>query len=281
MKKRILGVVLAIFTIFAVACGNKQAETTATTAPAETASALKEVTVAASPVPHAEILYQVVEPMKALGYDLQVKEFSDYVIPNTAVEEGNIMANYFQHIPYLDDFNKERGTHIVQVGSPIHFEPCAIYAGKKATLELENGDKIAVPNDVTNEARALLLLESAGIIKLREGAGLNATKLDIAENPKNVEIVELEAAQVPRSLQDVAIACMNGNYAMEAGYKVTDALFVESKDSEAAKTYGNIFCVKDGNQGEAWALDLYNCLKDQSVKDYIAKTYNQSVIAID
>ena len=282
MKKRVLGIILAIFTIFAVACGNKQAATTATTAPAETTSALKEVTVAASPVPHAEILYQVVDDMKALGYDLKVQEFSDYVLPNTAVNEGSIMANYFQHKPYLDDFNKERGTNIVTVSDgKIHYEPFGIYKGTKDVLVLSKGDKIAVPNDVTNEARALLLLESAGVIKLKEGVGLTATKLDIIDNPNNVEIVELESAQIPRALQDVALACMNGNYAMEAGYKVSDALFVEAQDSEAAQTYANILCVKAGNEGEGWALDLFNCLKSQKVKDYIAKTYDKSVIAIN
>lgn len=282
MKKRILGLLLVLSTLFVVACGNKQAATTATTAPAEAGNALKEVTVAASPVPHAEILYQVVDDMKALGYDLKVQEFSDYVMPNTAVDEGSIMANYFQHKPYLDDFNKERGTKIVTVrDGKIHYEPFGIYKGTKDVLVMSDGDKIAVPNDVTNEARALLLLESAGIIKLKEGVGLTATKLDIVENPSNVEIVELESAQIPRALKDVALACMNGNYAMEAGFKVSDALFVEAQDSAAAQTYANILCVKEGNEGEAWALDLFNCLKNQKVKDFINKTYDKSVIAID
>lgn len=282
MKKKILGLLLVLSTLFVVACGNKQAATTATNAPAETANALKEVTVAASPVPHAEILYQVVDDMKELGYDLKVQEFSDYVMPNTAVDEGSIMANYFQHKPYLDDFNKERGTKIVTVrDGKIHYEPFGIYKGSKDVLVLSDGDKIAVPNDVTNEARALLLLEAAGIIKLKEGVGLTATKLDIVENPNNVEIVELESAQIPRALKDVAVACMNGNYAMEAGFKVSDALFVEAQDSAAAQTYANILCVKEGNEGEAWALDLFNCLKSQKVKDFINKTYDKSVIAID
>lgn len=281
MKKRVLGIVLVLSTIFAVACGNQQAATTAPES-ADSASNLKVITVAASPVPHAEILYQVVDDMKALGYDLKVQEFSDYVLPNTAVNEGSIMANYFQHRPYLDDFNKERGTNIVTVrDGKIHYEPFGIYKGSKDVLVLSDGDKIAVPNDVTNEARALLLLESAGVIKLKDGVGLTATKLDIVENPYNVEIVELESAQIPRALKDVAVACMNGNYAMEAGYKVSDALFVEAQDSEAAQTYANILCVKAGNEGEAWALDLFNCLKSQKVKDFISKTYDKSVIAID
>ena len=282
MKKRILPVVLSLLTFFAVACGgNKEVKPAENTASAE--KELKVVTVAASPTPHAEILYQIVDDMKVLGYDLRVKEFSDYVQPNTAVEEGSMMANYFQHTPYLDDFNKERGTHIVTIrDGKIHYEPFGIYAGKKKDINaIEKGDKIAVPNDVTNEARALLLLESAGIIKLKEGVGLTATKLDIVENPSEIEIVELESAQIPRAIGDVSYACMNGNYALEANYKVSDALFVEKADSAAAQTYANIICVKSGNENEAWALDLFNCLKSQKVKDFINKKYEKSVIAIN
>ncbi len=275
MSKKILGVALALLTVVVVACGNKQAS-----APANKAAEVKVVTVAASPVPHAELLAQVVDDMKALGYDLQVREFADYVVPNLTVDQGETMANFFQHTPYLDDFNKERGTNIVSVGK-IHYEPFGIYAGTKKNLELASGDKIAVPNDVTNEARSLNLLEAAGVIKLKEGAGLTATKLDIVENPYNVEIVELESAQIPRSLDSVAVACMNGNYAMEAGFKVSEAIYVEEQSSEAAQTYANILCVKAGNENEQWAKDLLNCLKSKKVKDYIKNTYNQSVIAID
>jgi D-methionine transport system substrate-binding protein len=276
MNKKLLGLVLSLAVLSLAACGNKTAQ-----APANSGEApVKVVTVAASPVPHAELLLQVMDDMKELGYDLEIREFSDYVLPNTAVDEGDIMANFFQHKPYLDDFNAERGTHIVSVGK-IHYEPFGVYAGSKKTLELAKGDKVAVPNDVTNEARSLNLLEAAGVIKLKEGAGLTATKLDIVENPLEIEIVELESAQIPRSLDSVAVACMNGNYAMEAGFKVSDALFVEPQNSTAAQTYANILCVKEGNENEKWAKDLLNCLKSQKVKDYIEKTYNKSVIAID
>ena len=274
MKKKILALVLAFTTLSLVACGNKQAAST------NKSDSLQVVTVAASPVPHAELLAQVVDDMKALGYDLQVREFSDYVLPNLAVDQDEIMANYFQHVPYLDDFNAERGTKIVSVGK-IHYEPFGVYAGTKKSLELEDGDKIAVPNDVTNEARSLNLLEAAGVIKLKSGVGLTATKLDIVENPYNIEVVELESAQIPRALDSVALACMNGNYAMEAGFKVSDAIFVEKQDSVAAQTYANVLCVKSGNENEKWAKDLYNCLKSKKVKDYIDKTYDKSVIAID
>lgn len=274
--KKVLSLVLAFTVLSLVACGNKQAS-----APANGGQAgLQVVTVAASPVPHAELLSQVKDDMKALGYDLQVKEFSDYVLPNLAVDQDELMANFFQHVPYLNDFNAERGTNIVSIGK-VHYEPFGVYAGTKKSLDLANGDKIAVPNDVTNEARSLNLLEAAGIIKLRAGAGLTATKFDIEENPYNVEIVELESAQIPRSLDSVAIACMNGNYAMEAGFKVSDALFVEPQSSEAAQTYANILCVKKGNENEKWAKDLLNCLKSSKVKNYIDKTYDKSVIAID
>lgn len=276
MNKKLLGLVLSLAVLSLAACGNNTAQ-----APANSSEAPAQVvTVAASPVPHAELLLQVMDDMKELGYDLEIREFSDYVLPNTAVDEGDIMANFFQHKPYLDDFNAERGTHIVSVGK-IHYEPFGVYAGSKKTLELAKGDKVAVPNDVTNEARSLNLLEAAGVIKLKEGAGLTATKLDIVENPLEIEIVELESAQIPRSLDSVAVACMNGNYAMEAGFKVSDALFVEPQNSTAAQTYANILCVKEGNENEKWAKDLLNCLKSQKVKDYIEKTYNKSVIAID
>ena len=279
MKKRVLGLALiAIFAISVAACSGNKPATTASSG--DQSAALTPVTVAASPTPHAEILYAAVDDMKALGYDLQVKEFADYVQPNTAVDNNEIMANYFQHIPYLDDFNKERGTNIVSIGK-IHFEPLAIYAGTKKELTPVAGDKIAVPNDVTNEARSLNLLEAAGIIKLKEGAGLTATKLDIVENPNGVEIVELEAAQIPRALDSVAFACVNANYAIEAGLKVSDALFVEDQNSAAAQTYGNVLCVKKGNENEKWAKDLLNCLKSQKIKDFINTKFNKAVLPID
>ena len=264
----------SIFNIFA--CGSKSVENNVK----QDSNSLTTVTVAASPTPHADILKLVVDDMKEKGYDLQIIEFTDYVQPNLVVDQGQVMANYFQHTPYLNDFNKERGTKVVEIGK-IHFEPMGIYKGTKNSLELSAGDKIAVPNDVTNEARALNLLEASGLIKLKNGVGLTATKLDVEENPFDLEIVELEAAQIPKALDSVAIACMNGNYAMEAGFKVSDALQIESQDSNAAQTYGNILCVKAWNENEEWAKSLLDCLKSKKVKDYIDKTFNKSVIALN
>ena len=224
------------------------AETTAAEAESSEAEAktddLKELTVGASPAPHAEILEAAREELAKKGYDLKIVEYTDYVQPNLALDAGDLDANYFQHLPYLEQFNEERGTKLVSAGK-IHYEPFGIYAGKTATLDaLADGAKVAVPNDATNEARALLLLEAQGLLKLADGAGLKATKTDIVENPKNLDILEVEAAQVPRSLPDVDIAVINGNYAIEAGLKVSDALAVEASDSEAATTYGNVVAVQ-------------------------------------
>ena len=209
----------------------------------------KTITVAASATPHAEILEQAKPLLEEQGWDLEVTVFDDYVQPNLVVESGDFDANYFQHIPYLENFNEEQGTHLVNAGG-IHYEPFGIYPGTKASLdELEDGDVIAVPNDTTNEARALLLLEANGVIKLKEDAGLTATVKDIEENPKNVEIQELEAAQVPRVKDEVAFVVLNGNYALEAGFSVAkDAIAYETSDSEAAKTYVNVIAVKEGNE---------------------------------
>ena len=273
MKKIVISI-LAILTVLSfVACSsNTQGTTTADT------GSLKKVTVAASPVPHGEILTAAIPLMKEKGYDLQVIEYTDYVQPNKVVDSGEVDANYFQHQPYLDSFNEEQGTHVVSVGS-IHYEPFGLYKGTKTSLnDLGDGDKIAVPNDTTNEARALLLLQSAGIIKLKADAGLTATKFDIEENIKNVDIVELESAQIPRSLQSVAYACMNGNYALEAGFKTSDALYIEDKDSLAAKTYANIICVSDKNKDAQFAKDLVACLQSNTIKDFINKKYDKSVI---
>ena len=202
----------------------------------------------ASATPHAEILEQVKDTLAEQGYDLQVKVYDDYVLPNTATEDGDLDANYFQHKPYLDDFNEKNGTHLVSVAA-IHYEPYGLYAGTaKALADLKDGDKIAVPNDGTNEARALQLLAAQGLIKLRDGAGLTATKLDIVENPHNYDVVEMEAAVVPTCLDSVAVAVINGNYAINAGLKVSEALAVEDKDSEAAQTFANILVVKERSE---------------------------------
>lgn len=238
MKKLLAVVLTGAFVVSALAgCGKS------------TSADDKVIKVAASATPHAEILEQAKPLLEAKGYDLQVTVFDDYVQPNEVVESGDFDANYFQHIPYLESFNEEKGTHLVNAGG-IHYEPFGIYPGTKASLdELADGDSIAVPNDTTNEARALLLLQDNGIITLKEGAGLTATKNDIVENPYNVDIVELEAAQVPRVKDEVAFMVLNGNYALEAGFSVAkDAIAYEKADSEAAKTYVNVIAVKEGNE---------------------------------
>ena len=237
------------------------------------------ITVAASPTPHAEILEYAAPILKEQGWELEVIEFEDYVQPNLVVESGEIDANYFQHIPYLDEFNVENGTHLVNVGG-IHYEPFGIYPGTKASLsELADGDVIAVPNDTTNEARALLLLEANGIIKLKEGAGLTATVQDIEGYSVNIKIQELEAAQVSRVVGEVSFVVLNGNYALDAGFSVgKDAVAYETSDSEAAKTYVNVIAVKEGNETNEGIVALVNVLKSDAIKQYINDTYDGAVI---
>lgn len=242
----------------------------------------KVIKVAASATPHAEILEQAKPILAEQGYDLQVTVFDDYVQPNEVVESGDFDANYFQHIPYLNSFNAEKGTHLVNAGG-IHYEPFGIYPGTKSDLaEVADGDSVAVPNDTTNEARALLLLQDNGLITLKEGAGLEATVNDIAENPYNLEIVELEAAQVPRVVGEVAYVVLNGNYALEAGYSVAkDSLAYESSDSEAAKTYVNVIAVKEGNENADKIKALVDVLKSDTIKNYINDTYDGAVIPFE
>lgn len=242
----------------------------------------KTISVAASATPHAEILEQAKPLLEEKGYELEVKIFEDYIIPNEVVESGDFDANYFQHIPYLESFNEEKGTHLVDAGD-IHYEPFGIYPGKKESLDdIEEGDTIAVPNDTTNEARALLLLQDNGIIKLKEGVGLEATKNDIEENPHNVEIVELEAAQIPRVVQDMSYVVLNGNYALQADYSVAkDSLAYEKSDSEAAKTYVNLIAVKEGNEDSEAIKALVEVLKSDEIKEYINETYDGAVIPFE
>ncbi len=242
----------------------------------------KVIKVAASATPHAEILEQAKPILAEQGYDLQVTVFDDYVQPNEVVESGDFDANYFQHIPYLDSFNAEKGTHLVNAGG-IHYEPFGIYPGvKKGLEELGEGDSVAVPNDTTNEARALLLLQDNGFLTLKEGAGLEATVNDIEENPFNLDIVELEAAQVPRVVDEVAYVVLNGNYALEAGYSVgKDALAYESSDSEAAKTYVNVIAVKEGNENADKIKALVDVLKSEEIRNYINETYDGAVIPFE
>ena len=271
MKKLLAVVLTGAFVVSALAgCGKS------------TSADDKVIKVAASATPHAEILEQAKPLLEAKGYDLQVTVFDDYVQPNNVVEGGDFDANYFQHIPYLESFNEEKGTHLVNAGG-IHYEPFGIYPGTKASLdELADGDSIAVPNDTTNEARALLLLQDNGIITLKEDAGLTATKNDIVENPYNVDIVELEAAQVPRVKDEVAFMVLNGNYALEAGFSVAkDSIAYEKADSEAAKTYVNVIAVKEGNENSDKIKALVEVLTSQEIKDYINNTYDGAVIPFE
>lgn len=242
----------------------------------------KTITVAASATPHAEILEQAAPLLEEEGWKLDVTVFEDYVQPNLVVDSGDFDANYFQHIPYLDDFNEEHGTSLVNAGG-IHYEPFGIYPGTKDDLsELEEGDVIAVPNDTTNEARALLLLQDNGVIKLKDGVGLEATARDIEENPNNVEIQELEAAQVSRVAGEVAFVVLNGNYALQAGYSVSkDAVAYEKSDSEAAQTYVNVIAVQEGNEDSDKIKALVDVLKSDEIKDFITENYDGAVIPFE
>ena len=268
MKKRIISalVLLGVAATLFAGCGKAKDD--------------KVIRVGASPTPHAEILGQIKDELAEKGYTLEVVEYNDYILPNTATESGELDANYFQHQPYLDDFNAENGTHLVGVAG-VHFEPFGIYAGKTKSLEdLQEGAVIAVPNDTTNEARALLLLEAQGLIKLKDGAGITATVADIVENPLNLEIKELEAAQVARTVQDVDLACINGNYAADAGFKVSDALATESVDSLAAQTYVNIIVVKEGNENSDKTKALVEAVLSDKVRDFINSTYDGGVVPV-
>ena len=242
----------------------------------------KTITVAASETPHSEILEAAKPILEEEGYDLEVTVFDDYVQPNEVVESGDFDANYFQHIPYLNSFNEEKGTHLVNAGG-IHYEPFGIYPGTKSSLDdIADGDTIAVPNDTTNEARALLLLQDTGIIKLKDGAGLEATVNDIEENPYNVEIVELAAEQVARVAEETSYIVLNGNYALQAGYSVSkDALAYETSDSEAAKTYVNVIAVKEGNENSDKIKALVDVLKSDEIKDFINEKYDGAVIPFE
>lgn len=266
------------------ACGGNSATSSsaATSGAAESGSASDGtvITVGASPSPHAEILKAVEDEIKSAGYELKVVEYNDYVQPNVALSEGDLDANYFQHKPYLDNYNQENGTDLVSAAA-IHFEPMGIYAGKSSDIKnVPDGAKIAVPSDATNEARALLLLQDQGVLKLKDGAGLEATKNDIAENPHNVEFVEVEAASVPRTLQDADFGVINGNYALSAGLDTTATLASEGADSEAAKTYANIVAVRKGEDATEKTKALVAALTSDTAKKFIEDTYKGSVIPV-
>lgn len=284
--KRLLSAILAAAIAVSAFAGCASANSSSSSSAGSTGSAagkaagLKTIVIGASPTPHAVILKEAAKLLKDRGYDLQIKEFSDYVLPNTALESKELDANYFQHQPYLDDFNKQKGTHIVSAGS-IHYEPFGIYAGKtKKIADLKEGASIAVPNDTSNEARALLLLQAQGLIKLKEGAGVTATQKDIAENKKNLKFTEMEAAQLARSLQDVDLAVINGNYALQGGLKVSDALAVESADSLAATTYANIIAVRKGDENREDIKALVDVLKSDAIRTFIKNTFNGAVVPV-
>lgn len=248
------------------------------------AASLGTITVAASQTPHSEILAQAKPILAQEGWDLEVTVFEDYVQPNNVVESGDFDANYFQHVNYLNSFNEENGTHlVVATNGKIHYEPFGIYGGTKKSLdEIADGDAIAIPNDTTNEARALLLLQQEGLITLNDGVGVNATVNDIKDNPHNLEIVEVEAAQVPKQLPSVAFGVINGNYALENGLSVADdALATESADGDAIQQYVNIIAVKDGNQDEDKIKALTDVLHSDAIVKYINDTYQGAVVPYD
>ena len=263
--KKIIAIVLALtLALSLAACGSSADD--------------KTIKVGATPAPHAEILEVIKEELAKEGWTLEIVEFDDYIIPNTSLEEGALDANYFQHITYMNGFNDERGTHLVSAAE-IHYEPFGMYAGKSASIDaLPDGAQIAVPNDATNEARALLLLQQVGLITLKDGAGINATKADIVANPKNIEIVETKAELLTTTLQDVDMAVINGNYAIDAGLKIADALAVEAADGAAAQAYVNVLAVKEGNENSEKIQALVKALKTDAVKAFIESTYAGAVV---
>ena len=261
--------------------GTESAASTETAAEPNASASGEAVTikVGASPSPHAEILEQVKPILAEQGITLEIVQFSDYVQPNTALENGELDANYFQHITYMENFNEEQGTHLVDVVG-VHYEPFGLYSTKYTDLsEIPNGAKVAVPNDATNEARALLLLEENGLIELNDDAGVTATKADITSNPKNLEIVEIEAATVPTVIDDVSLAGINANYALE-GDLIDKALVKETSDSLAAQTYANLLVVKDGNQDKEKIKALAKALTSDEVRDYINENYSGAVLTV-
>ena len=284
MKNKIFATLLALtLALSLTACGSKsddsaKADTTDDAQTEQPAEPQETVTlnVAASPTPHAEILKQCVPILAEQGIDLQIHEYSDYVVPNTAVEDGDEDANYFQHIPYLDDFNTTRGTHLVSV-TGVHIEPMGIYAGKSDSLDnLPDGASVAVPNDATNEGRALLLLEAQGLIKLADDSNLSSTPKDIVENPKNLTFTEVEAATIPSIASEVDLAVINSNYALGAGLNpVEDALALESSDSP----YVNVLVCKEGNENEPKIKALVAALQSQQVKDFMDENYKGAVVS--
>ncbi len=290
--KKVLSLSLALVLVLGLLAGCGGGETPATDAPvtdapatdapvsAEPAGETVTLKVGASPAPHAEILAVVKDILAEQNIDLEIVEFTDYIQPNEAVESGDLDANYFQHITYMNNFNTDNGTHLSSVAE-VHYEPFGIYAGKTDTLDaLADGATVGIPNDPTNGGRALLLLQEQGLITLPEDAGLEPTVLDIVENPKNLQIEELEAAQLPRSLDSLDVAVINGNYAIQAGLKVADALAIESAEGTAATAYVNVLTVKEGNENSEAIQALVAALQSEEVKTFINDTYAGAVVAV-
>ncbi len=278
--KRILTVALGILTaISLVSCGAGGKESST---PGSLDSSGEEKTVlkvGASPSPHAEILNFVKDQLAKQGIELEVVEFTDYVLPNKSLEAGEIDANYFQHQPYLEDFNAKEGANLVGAVK-VHFEPFGIYPGKTTSLDaLKDGAEIAVPNDTTNEARALQLLEQQGLLKLREGAGLEATVKDITENPRNLKITELPAEQLSRALSDVDFAIINGNYALSAGL-AGKALVTEGTDTQAREQFQNVLAVRSGDENRPEIKALIAALTSDETKAFLEQEYPGVVIPV-
>lgn len=306
MKKKLIATVLSTVLVAGIlaGCGSSSSSTTtsadsstdaaasaaetAETASADTTTAAADddnvIKVAASQTPHSEILEQAKAILADEGYDLQVTVFEDYVQPNNVVESGDFDANYFQHVNYLNSFNEENGTHLaIAENGRIHYEPFGIYGGTKESLDdIADGDDIVIPNDTTNEARALLLLQQEGLIKLADGVGVTATVNDVEENPYNLKLVEVEAAQVPKQLGSAAFGVINGNYALEAGLSVQDdALAIESADGDAVQQYVNVIAVEEGHESDPKIVALTDALHSDTIVQYINETYQGAVVPYD
>ena len=280
MKKQMFAVILASVLSAALLAGCGGSSSGSQGAKEETAPVEDNViTIAATPIPHAEILEKVKPVLEAEGIELKVVVYNDYVQPNEVVYSGEMDANYFQHIPYLESYNEEHGYDLVNAGG-IHYEPLGLYPGTKSGLGgMKDGDVIAIPNDTTNEARALLLLQDNGIIKLKEGAGLTATVNDIESMAFDLKIEEMEAAQIPHVTSEVSYVVLNGNYAIEAGYNLEDdAIVYEMSDSQAAETYVNVIAVKAGHENDENIKILVEALRSPSIVKFINETYNGAVV---
>ncbi len=280
MKKLLTLFLLLASVVSFTACGNSADSDTSSDSGSDVNAAVT-LRVGASPTPHAEILTFAKDILLSdYNINLEVVEYSDYVVPNTAVEEGEDDANYFQHTPYLDTFNDDNGTHLVSVAK-IHYEPFGLYSNTVSDVaDLPDGAVIAIPNDGSNEARALYLLEAEGLITLNHDAGYNATVLDIVDNSKNLKFQEVAAEMVARTIDDVDGAIVNGNYALEAGLNISDAIATEAADSDSAQTYANVIVVKEGNEDNEAVKALVEVLTSDAVRDYINETYKGAVVPI-